>query len=191
MTPSQHGALLDELARLRTQRVPSSYGQIPASVARLEDLIRAAGTREELALLYSLLFSECSKAKNDALYLSALQRGVEQFPNSPQFQVDFAFGLALVGHNRGDEALASATHAIELAKTQDRMVRYSATALLRIALALDNYDAVNRALAELVADEGGVRSEDTGFEFDFVDRIDPNRADPSLLRSYRALNQPR
>jgi hypothetical protein len=55
---------------------------------------------------------------------------------------------------------------------------------------LDDYAVLQRALAELVGDAGNDRSEDTRYEFDFVDQIDVQRFDAGLLARYKELAKP-
>lgn len=189
MTNEEYALLRAELASLRKQSAQSAYGLIPASVTHLERLLLASASQDERAALYALLFSECSRAKNDQLYIDCLRRGVREFPRNPQFHVDLAFGLALIEPRQGEEALATAQKALDLAKSQNQQVRYCATNLARIALMLDAYEALNRALGELVADASSERVQDTGYEFDFVDRIDVQRVDAGLLARYKELAQ--
>lgn len=187
ITKEEHAVLRAKLAALRMQRVQSDYGLIPASIEHLEKLLATTAAEDELAVLYALIFSECSRAQNDRLYVDWLHRGVRDFPKEPQFYIDLAFGLALTEPRQREEALVTAGKALELAKSQDRLVRYCATNLARIALMLDEYEALNRALEELVADMGTERSEDTGYEFDFVGQIDVRRFDAGLLERYKEL----
>ena len=187
MTTEEHAVLRATLASLRKQRVQSDYGLIPASVNHLEKLLATTAADDERAVLYALIFSECSRAQNDRLYVDWLRRGSRDFPKEPQFHIDLAFGLVLTEPRQHEDALASAGKALELAKSQDRLVRYCATNIARIALMLDNYEALNRALEELVADVGAERSQDTGYEFDFVDQIDARRIDAGLLERYKKL----
>jgi hypothetical protein len=186
MTNEQHAALRAELASLRKSQIDSAYGPIPASIGYLEQLL-AAASEEGRAALYTLLLSECSKARNDRLYVDCLRRGVRDLPNDPQSHAALAFGLAMLESKNRAEALATAVKALELAKSQDRQVRYCATNLARIALMLDDYEALTRAMADLVADARSDRAEDVGYEFDFVDKIDLQRFDANLLARYKAL----
>lgn len=185
MTTQEHAVLRATLAAMRKQRVQSDYGLIPASVDHLEKLLATTAAEGERAVLYALIFSECSKAQNDRLYVGWLHRGVRDFPNEPQFHIDLAFGLATTEPKQREAALVSARKALELAKAQDRLVRYCATNLARIALMLDDYDTLTHALEELIADAGAKRPEDTGYEFDFVRQIDVRRVDAGVLERYK------
>ncbi|MDP9880296.1 hypothetical protein [Variovorax boronicumulans] len=139
-------------------------------------------------MVYTLLVSECSKARNDALHVDMLRRRVRDFPADPMSHAGLAFRLALIEPRSRAEALRIAKKSMTLAKNQDRLVRYCATNLARIAMMLDDYQALRTALLQLVEDAGRERAEDTGYEFDFVDRIDPSRCGAELLARYRALS---
>lgn len=187
MTKEEYDALRAELVLLRKQSVQSDYGPIPASVAHLESMLATSVSDDERAALYALLVSECSRARHDRLYIDCLRRRVRDFPGDPMSYAGLAFSLVTIGPEHRAEALAAAEKALELAKSQDRQVRYCATNLARIALVIDDYDRLNRALEELIADVGSDREEDTGYEFDFVDKIDAHRVDGSLFARYKAL----
>jgi len=193
MTSEEHTALCAELVTLRKRLVQSRFGPVPGSVPRLEQLLDAVTSNEDRAVLYSLLASECSKARNDLLYIDCLHRRVRDLPNDPMAHAGLAITLGMVEPSSRNEAIAIADKALDLAKSQDRLVRYCATNLARIGLMLDDYAVLQRALAELVSDAGRARPEDTAYEFDFVDRIDVHRLDPGVLEQYRKLakRQPR
>lgn len=187
MTDDEYDALRAELALLRKQRVQSAYGLIPASVEYLEQLLSEVSSDDERAEVYTLLVSECSRARNDPLYIDCLRRRVRDFASDPMSYAGLAFRLAMIEPEHRTEALATADKALELAKAQNRQVRYCATNLARIALMLDDYQALNRSLGELVADADNVREEDSNYEFDFIEKIDGRRVDSNVLAQYRGL----
>lgn len=187
MTSEEHGALLAELVTLRKQRIQSRFGSTPRSVLRLEQLLAEATSDEDRSVLYSLLVSECSKARNDALYIDCLRRRVRDLPTDPMNHAGLAITLAMVEPFSHDEAVSIADKALDVAKSQDRLVRYCATNLARIGLMLNDYVVLQRALAELIGDAGNDRSEDTRYEFDFVSQIDTHRCDERLLAQFKAL----
>lgn len=187
MTSEEHNALRAELALLRKQRVQSRFGPVPESVPRLEQLLAAATSDEDRSVLYTLLASECSKARNDPLYIDCLRRCVRDLPTDPMAHADLAITLAIVEPSSRDEAIAIANEALDVAKSQDRLVRYCATNLVRIGLMFDDYTVLQYALVELVGDGGHDRPEDSGYEFDFVDQIDVHRVDAELLARYKKL----
>jgi hypothetical protein len=187
MTSEEHAALCAELAMLRKQRVQTRFGPAPGSVPRLEQLLDAVTSDEDRAVLYTLLASECSKARNDSLYIDCLRRRARDLPTDPMAHAGLAITLGIVEPSSRNEAIAIADKALELAKSQDRLVRYCATNLARVGLMLDDYAVLQRALAELVGDAGRDRPEDTGYEFDFVDRIDVQRFDAKLLARYKEM----
>lgn len=187
MASEEHAALRAELATLRKQQVQSRFGPAPGSVPRLEQLLAAATSDEDRAVLYTLLASECSKAKNDSLYIDCLRRRARDLPTDPMAHAGLAITLGMIEPSSRDEAIAIADKALDVAKSQDRLVRYCAINLARIGLMLDDYGVLQRALVELVGDAGRDRPEDTGYEVDFVDQIDVQRIDAGLLARYKDL----
>lgn len=137
--------------------------------------------------MYALLVNECSKARNDRLYIDVLRRRVRDLAGDPLSHAALAFTLALIDSTACKEALDVEDRALALAKSQDRQVKYCATNLARIGLLLNEYEVLKRALTELVGDAGHRRAEDTSYEFDFVDQIDVQRFDAKLLAEYKAL----
>ena len=190
MTLEEYDALQSELVLLRREQVQSSYGLIPKSIQYLEKRLLASESDGEQAELYSLLISECSTAKNDRLYLDWLRRRVLDRPTDPICYAGLAFTLAMFGSEPRDEAMAASVKALNLAKSQDRLIRYCATNLARVALILDDCDALNLALEVLIADAGKKRSEDAPYQFDFIDQIKSSRCDASLLARYKELKFP-
>lgn len=187
MTREEYASLCAELATLRKQRVQSKFGPVPGSVPRLEHLLDAVTSDEDRAVLYTLLASECSKAKSDSLYIDCLRRYVRDLPTDPMAHANLAITLGIVDPSSCNEVVAIADKSLDIAKSQNRLVRYCATNLARIGLMLDDYTVLQRALTELVSDAGCVRPEDTGYEFDFVDQIDVQRFDAGLLERYKKL----
>src|SRR5262245_29951688 len=122
MTSEEHTNLRAELATLRKQRVESRFGTVLGSVPRLEELLAAATLDEDRAVLYTLLASECSKARNDPLYIDCLRRRARDLPNDPMAHASLAITLCIVEPSSHKEAIAIADKAVEVAKSQDRLV---------------------------------------------------------------------
>ncbi|MBP6096555.1 MAG: hypothetical protein KBF58_06945 [Methyloversatilis sp.] len=188
ITREEHAAIRADLASLRKQTVRSRFGEIPASVEYVETLLGRSFSDDDRSLLYSLLIGECSRSQNDELYVDALRRRLRDLPNDPISHAGLAMTLATIGGKHRDEALKLANDAILIAKLENRLVRYCATNLARVALVLDDYESLNSALAELVNDGGFTRSEDSPYEFDFIDHIDTSLVDQELLARYSNLD---
>jgi hypothetical protein len=185
VTDEEHEALRSEIERLRPHRVESAFGAIPASVKYLETLLESAA-QEDRRLLYIFLAGECSRARNDKLHVQVLRRCALELPDDPLSHSSLAFGLALMEGNR-KESVEAGRRAVALAKAQNVLVRYCAGDLARVALMVDDYDALHHAISVLVADAGNRRLEDCGYEFDFLGRIDRTRFDRELLSQFEAL----
>lgn len=178
-----------QVAKLRSYTVPSEFGQIPASVPYLDGLLKQVSTLNEKHLLFALILGECTRAENHALELHYLRRQIQSLPLQPIFLTSLATTLANTS-GMNVEALSVSHEAIALAKKENRQVRWSLTSQARIALMLDDYDTLTHTLEELVSDAGAARSEDTAYEFDFVDQIDTQRFDAGLLERYKELAKP-
>lgn len=176
-----------EVARQRLTTVQSEFGPIPASIPYLQGLLIDGLSLDERHLMFSLILSECSRAKNDQLELHFLRSQVVSLPAQPVLLVGLALGLARFPEFR-DDALRVGREAVTLARNENRQLRYSLTALARLGLSLHDYGAVQSALTELIADKAAKRSEDTPYEFDFVDQLDPRTISPSVISAYRQLN---
>ena len=187
MTNEEFQSLHADVARLRKKRVQSAFGLIPASVNYLGSKLSGALSEADRGDVYALLVNECSKARNDRLYVEVLRRRARDLSNDPISHAGLAFRLALIDPTSREETLEIAEKALLMAKSQNRQIRYCATNMARIGLMLDEYGVVERALKELVGDAGSQRAEDTGYEFDFVDQLDIRRVDTKLLAAYRAL----
>lgn len=187
MTDEEFANLCSEVAQLRKQRIQTEFGEIPASIVRLQTLLEEGLSEADCSEVYSLLVNECSKARNDELYIKVLRDRLHSLPNDPMSHAGLAIRLALIEPASRQEAVHVAENALELAKSQNRLVRYCATNMLRIGLILDDYTIINQALRALIDDAGGVREEDTGYEYDFVDSIDVKRVDADLLKRYKTL----
>lgn len=188
MNNEEFFGLQDQLPALRKQFVGSRFGRIPKSIEYLEKILENETALDDRVAVYELLLGECSRSRNDGVYLHFLRQRAHEFPDDP-----FSYtGLATVlAYERGTqaEALKVAAQGVSAAKKQDRLVRYSLTSQVRIALMLDDYETLNHALGELVADAGTKRTEDTVYVFDFIDQIDVQRCDTQLLARYKELER--
>jgi hypothetical protein len=156
-------------------------------VKHLETLLESASPDDRRSL-YTLLAGECSRARNDKLHVQVLRRCALELPDDPLSHSSLSFGLALMeGDRKG--AVEEGYHAVALAKTQNVLVRYCAGDLARVALMVDDYNALHHAISVLVDDAGNRRLEDCGYKFDFLNRIDRARFDSELLGQFEALAQ--
>jgi hypothetical protein len=187
ISKEKYDALRVELNDLRKRNVQSSYGLIPSSIEYLEQMLSKATSDEDRVALYALLVSECSRARNNRLYIDCLRRRAQAYPDDPIYRAGLAFSLATIESDNQNEISEVSKSALDLAKSQNRHVRYCATNMARIALLLNDYEMLKLALVELVADGDAERMEDTGLEFDFVDQINVHRIDADLLLQYKNL----
>ncbi|CAN7763758.1 hypothetical protein LJR084_007288 [Variovorax sp. LjRoot84] len=179
-------ALGSQVAKRRSSRVPSEFGEIPGSIGYLEGLLNQATTLDEKHLMFVLILGECSRASNPEPELHYLRRQLESLPLQPILLASLAYALANIPGS-GDEALTRCAEAVALARKENRQVRYSLAWQVRIALILDDYTVLHDALQGLVDDAGKQREEDSAYEFDFVDQIDAARCDAQLLARYEEL----
>jgi len=179
-------AIKNRLPELRKQLVDSPHGRIPKSIDYVEKEMAKATSTDDKAVLYPLLLSECSYARNEKLALHFLRQQVKDLPDDPLSLTSLATDLARDPSARG-EALALAAKAVALAKKQNRQIKYSLTCQARVALEIGDYKVFNDALRGLIADADNSRDEDHGFEFDFLDHVDPKKADQQLIARYSEL----
>jgi hypothetical protein len=179
-------ALRREAAKLRSTIVESEFGAVPSSIGYLESLLSRASSSEDKHLLFALILGECARADNRLAEMHFLRRQVAELSLQPVLLTSLA--SALVGDPASaPEALARCEEAVRLARQEDRQVRYSLTCQATIALALNDYEVLSAALRGLIEDAGRERTEDTAYEFDFVDKIDVQRIDAELLANYKTL----
>ena len=186
MTNDEFLAIKNRLPELRKQFVDSPHGRIPESVEYLETAIANAGSRDDKAALYTLVLSECSRAKNPDLTVHFLRAQTRDLPDDPLALSSLAAHLAQ-DQSRRNEALTLAAKAVALAKKQDRQVKYSLTCQARVAVEAGDYKVFNESLRALIDDAGKRRTEDHGLEFDFLDCVDQAQVDQALVSRYRAL----
>lgn len=186
MNDEEYLAIKNQLPGLRKEMVDSVHGQIPRSIARLEEALVNVSSRDDKAGLYALILSECSYYRNYDLSVHFLRQQVLDLRDDPFALTSLATGLVQEKRTQ-DEALGIAAKAVALAKKQDRQVKYSLTCQARVALEVGDYKVFNDALRGLIEDADNFRDEDHGLEFDFLDHADPSRADQKLVSQYRAL----
>lgn len=187
ITAIEHEALRNALGKLRQQQTDSPYGRVPASVPHLQDLVSNTLVEEDRAVLYSLLLSEVSRARNSELYIACLRQRALDLPSDPLSSSGLAYELAIARPELRQEIIDVGLKAVDLAKSHGLQLRYCLTNLARIALVLDEYALLTKALTLLVADAKNEEREDSPYEFDFVDKIDPFRIDEKLLSAYKSL----
>ena len=187
ISKDDYKALLVELDSLRREIVQTQFGDIPRSVEALEQKLAQSSSDEDRQVLYSLLVSECSRCGNDQVYIDALRRRLRDYPDDAMAKGGLAHALAVVCPDSREEPLRLASESVALAIKDDRLVRYCATNMARIALTLDAYGVLDSALAVLIDDAVNIRVQDSPYEFDFVDRIDVSRVNLGLLKRYRQL----
>ena len=179
-------AIKDRLPELRKQVVNSPHGRIPKSIAYLEEVLRNEPVLDDKVAVYGLLLGECTRSRNDDVYVHFLRQRVKEIPQDPFSYTELGTVLA---HERSTqaEALKVAAQAVALAKKQDRQVKYSLTCQARVALEAGDYKVFNDTLRALIEDVDKHRAEDHGFEFDFLDHVDQSKVDQTLVSRYRAL----
>jgi hypothetical protein len=179
-------ALRSELSAIRNEFVDSPFGRIPKSIPRAEAAIERATSLHDKAALYTLLLSECVRARNYELHVHVLRRQIEDIPNDPLPLTSLANALAHEPSST-EEALALSAAAVALAKEQDRQVKHSLTCQARVALQVGAFQTFNDALRDLITDANVDREEDHKLEFDFLDHANASQIDQSLVTTYRAL----
>lgn len=179
-------AIRRQLPALRKQNISSPLGDIPESIAYVWMKINESSSAGDKAALYSLLLSECSRWGDEALSIYFQRKVVSELPNEPLPMTGLAHSLSFAPACR-DEALTLSGKAIEMAKAQNRQVKYTLTCQARIALRLGEYRIFNDVLRQLIEDADVRREEDYKLEFDFLDQATSDQIDHELVKQYRAL----
>jgi hypothetical protein len=186
MTEQEYVSLLTSLPYLRKNVVSSPNGQIPQSIAELDAAILREPDRRERSGLYGLIVSECSMAQLTNLSIEYHSKHIEDSPDDPIALSSFAYTLAIACKSY-DEATELFGRAVEAARANDAMVRYTLTAWVRVAVLSGEYLNFNSCIQQLIDDAHIHRAEDQGLEFDFLELVDSSKVDGGLLASYAAL----
>jgi hypothetical protein len=179
-------ALRREVSQRRAVNTNSSFGVIPSSIPFLTDHLQNAVDSETRHLLFALILSECGRAENKPLEIHFLRRQVEELPMQPILLTSLATALA-ASRETAQEALQLCRAAVDLAVKENRQLRYSLSAMARVAIEVDDYQLLSYAISSLVDDAEKFRAEDIAYEFDFLESIDLNRISPDLLVRYSKL----
>jgi hypothetical protein len=177
-------ALRRDVASRRTAKADSEFGSIPGSIPYLQSLLKESLSLDDRHLIWSMLVNEAIRAGKEDLEIELLRGQVAALPPQPIFLSSLALALARRA-NDATEALMTAGRAVSLALQEDRQVRHSYTVLARVAASIHDVGAFREALSGLIADRGNQRSEDSPYEFDFVETDLP--IEPELLNAYRDL----
>lgn len=186
MTDEEIGALQAQLPRLRRERVSSEFGAIPRSIRFLRECITRENEHDSKKALYSLLLGECSRAGIHDVTLCVLREQLNAFPDDPLAYTGLASAMA-DEHVADNGVFALLQSAIELASSQNVLLRYCLNCQARLALKLLNKDAFNKAIGRLIEDAPEMRDQDIGLEFDFLSSIPADFADEEQLEKYRSL----
>jgi hypothetical protein len=174
------------LKELRKQHVAADTGAVPKSVLWLQKLLAKTKLAQKRGMLYTLLAQEYARAGREREEIETMRASAREFKEEPVPWVALASRLSFDQSSRA-EARKLAEHALELATTSDRFVRYALGTRARIGVQLADYRLVEDSIRRLVADSRATREEDVGPEFDFVESLPDGAVDPQLIERYRSL----
>jgi len=157
--------------------------QIPDSVLFLERRLAEAQDKSTRVILYGLISDECVATNLYRRKLVTLRAEVAEFANEPVPLISLAVELRRDPATR-DEARRVFEIALEKAVDADRFVRYALGERARFARMVNDLDLLQDCLKRLIADVGKKRSEDCGFETDFVSRLEDDLTVSPLVNEY-------
>lgn len=171
---------------LGTRKVADErYGEVSEAIPALAELLKRQDCNDLRWHIWLDMSAQASRCGRQDLTVSFLIQRCAEFSDDPLTWNSLATYMALIGDF--NEAIEVGKKAFQVALEQQRMAKYCGSALARIAIDADDYDTLEYVLAELVKLSGVNFQEDYKFEFDFVDDIDPNQIDASILQAYKNL----
>jgi hypothetical protein len=186
MTDEDYFSIRNNLPNLRRKCEETQFGQLPSSVSFLHDLIASYNSIEDKAALYTLLLGECVRSQNIAAQVHYLRKQLRDLPDDPLSFVSLSLALA-DDRSSINEAVSLLTQGVSFARSKNELVKYCLTCQARLALKIDDYSLFNDAMRGLIGDSMNYREQDNQLEFDFLEDVDFERADPVLLERYRSL----
>jgi hypothetical protein len=152
-------------------------------VPALEERIRSEADAARLHQLRFMLASE-HKERGDYAAAEAVQLAdIAANPDEPMPLISLA-GQKLYHEEEPDAALPIIDRAIEVAMRAGIFRRHALATKARIALALNDYAAVEDVLRRIMALTFTRGNEDIGAERDFFDRLPPGAIDGEVARAY-------
>lgn len=193
MTKDPHKELRNKLTELRENMVDTGFGIVPKSISLLLKMLDSPKDSNEIADIYFYLDAELIRWGNIALRVQFLQSFCQKFPNDPLSYATLSHALAelfLADPEQNQEskkdALDAGLRSLDIAHRENRFIRYCGSSLARLAISLNDYDVLHRALKYLVSSEAANCENDIPkFECDYISNIDSSRVDNELLNKYK------
>lgn len=182
--------LVTQLDQLRKNVSKTQAPATPSTVTFLEGELAKTTDPLHRAALYQLMAQEYALAKQPSGELGTMRRAAAEFPEEPVPWIGLA---ARLGQEQKtlSEARATIERGLEISLRTNRFVRYALGARARIANALNDRKLLEETVQRLIADAAKTRTEDCGFETDFLDSIPDNGIDRGIREQYLKIAQAR
>lgn len=175
MREEEFSRLQAKVRELRHRETIVNGERIPDSVLFLERQLIETKDESTRIALYGLICSECAVSNLYKRRLAALRAEAAEFSDEPVPFVSLAIQLSREQQTQ-EEARQVFEMALRKATRTDRFVRYALGERARFARMTGDLDLLQDCLTQLIADVGNERSEDCGFEADFVSGLEHNPA---------------
>jgi tetratricopeptide (TPR) repeat protein len=170
---------------------------MPAGVVFLEGELAKTGDPLDRMALYQLICREYAVVEQFDRELDVMRKAAVEFPNEPVPWISLAARLSY-DQETIKEAQQFIERGLEIAIRNDRFVRYALGTRARIASRIGDYPLLEETVRRLIEDAPKIRTEDGGFETDFLDTVADDAIDRRVRERYldiaqadRAKGQPR
>ncbi|MDD3020743.1 MAG: hypothetical protein PHX61_07165 [Alphaproteobacteria bacterium] len=194
MLDDPYKELRSTLSELRKNKVETRVGIVPESVALLLEKLELSTTAEDRNNLYFYLDAELMRWGDIPLRVQFLQKFCQESPSDPLRHATLSHALAALFLEKNEntnfkkEALDLGFKSLDSSVEENRFIRYCGSSLARLAISLDEYDALNHALKYLVSPEAANCQEDIPhFECEYINDIDVSRCDKELFYRYKVI----
>ncbi|MDR2240698.1 MAG: hypothetical protein LBE33_09670 [Zoogloeaceae bacterium] len=157
---------LEELRRISTTEAVEPA----AGVVFLDGELAKASNPLDRFALYQLIFHEYAVAERFDKEIDAMRKAIVEFPNEPVPWISLAARLSY-DQDTVKEARQVAEKGLEIAIRNNRFVRYALCTRARIAVRIGDYPLLEETVLRLIEDASKIRTEDSGFEIDFLDSV--------------------
>lgn len=183
MDEKMYSGLVARLDQLRKDASKTKTSAIPSTVTFLEGELSKTSDPLHRAALYQLMAQEYAFARQPSGELNTMRRATTEFPEEPVPWIGLAARLGQEQKTLG-EAREVIERGLEIALRTNRFVRYALGTRARIANALKDHQLLEETVRRLIADAVKTRTEDCGFETDFIESAPHSTINPEVRKQY-------
>jgi|SRR5581483_6895846 len=185
MKRSEYQELRRNVADLRAKKLSLEGEMVPESAVFLENRLANSADPRERAALYEMLCDEYALSGLNHKELETMRARAREYRDEPVPWIGLA---ARLSHEEDmlEEAQQASDHAVSVAKRSDRFVRYALITRARLAVAQRDWNLLAATLQDLIDDASNERTEDIGYEDDFLQGVE-GHLDKAVVRRYRTI----